>query len=91
MDNNLISRLTTNIDNNQDLNISPENAAILLFSDIKELLDLTPEMRKQILSKWKYYNNFLLTINFHSNNQQVNKYVSWEESFTLCLLYNIFH
>ena len=90
MDNNTLNNLTNNL---VELNLetTPENAAIILYPDIKKLLDLSPEMRKQLLSKWKYYNEFLLTIDEHSNNQQSNKDVTWEQSFVTTLLLYIFH
>ena len=93
MDNNTLNTLTNNIESEPftNLNISSEDAKNILFSDLKKLLDLSPEMRKQLLSKWKYYNAFLLTIEEHSNNQQSNSLVSWEESFTMHLLLCIFH
>ena len=90
MDNNTLNNLTNNL---VELNLetTPENAAIILYPDIKKLLDLNPEMQKQLLSKWKYYNEFLLTIDEHSNNQQYNKDVTWEQSFVTTLLLYIFH
>jgi hypothetical protein len=91
MDNNTLNNLTTNIETFVNLDTTPENATTILFPDIKKLLDLSPEMRKQILSKWKYYNEFLLTIDEHSNNEQCNRLVTWEQSFTTTLLLFIFH
>ena len=93
MDNNTLITLTNNINTEQfiNLNTTPENAKNILYPDIKLLLDLSPEMRKQCLSKWKYYNEFLLTIEAHNNNQQSNRLVTWEESFTMTLLLFIFH
>ena len=91
MDNNTINNLTTNLETFVNLDTTPENATNILFPDIKKLLDLTPEMRKQLLSKWKYYNEFLLTIDEHSNRQQSNRLVTWEQSFVTTLLLFIFH
>lgn len=91
MDNNTLSNLTTNLESLVNLEISPENATNILFPDIKKLLDLNPDMRKQLLSKWKYYNEFLLTIDEHSNEQQCNRIVPWEQSFITTLLLFIFH
>ena len=91
MDNNTLSNLANKIDTFIDLNTTPENATNVLFSDIKKILDLTPEMRKQLVSKWKYYNDLELTISSHNNNQQANSLVSWEQSFTMTLLLTIFH
>ena len=91
MDNNTLSNLTTNLETFVNLDTTPENATNILFPDIQKLLDLSPEMRKQLLSKWKYYNEFLLTIEEHSNTQQANRLVTWEQSFTMTLLLFIFH
>ena len=90
MDNNTLNNLTKNINAEDLVNTTYENAKNILFCDIQKLLDLTPEMRKQLLSKWKYYNAFLLTLDEHSNNQQSNNLVSWEESFTMTFLFFIF-
>jgi hypothetical protein len=89
MDNNTLNNLTTNIETEtfRNLSITPENAKNIVFADIQKLLDLTPEIRKQLLSKWKYYNAFLLTLDEHSNNQQSNSLISWEESFTMTFLF----
>jgi len=93
MDNNTLSNLTRNLELflHLDLNTTEENATNVLFPDIQKLLDLSPEMRKQLLSKWKYYNEFLLTIDEHSNNQQSNRLLTWEQSFTMTFLLFIFH
>ena len=91
MDNNTLNNLTINIDSFLYLNRTESNATTILYPDIKKLLDLTPEMRKQLLSKWKYYNEFLVTIDDHSNNQQFIKDIPWEQSFTMTLLLLIFH
>jgi hypothetical protein len=91
MDNNTISNLTTNIERFVNLDTTPENATTILFPDIKKILDLIPEMRKQHLSKWKYYNEFLLTLEEHINSQQANRLVTWEQSFVTTLLLFIFH
>ena len=91
MDNNTINNLTTNLETFVYLDTTPEHATTILFPDIQKLLDLSPEMRKQLLSKWKYYNDFLLTIDEHSNNHQTNKLVTWEQSFVTTLLLFIFH
>ena len=79
MDNNTISNLTTNIERFVNLDTTPENATSILFPDIQKILDLSPEMRKQHLSKWKYY------------SQQANRLVTWEQSFVTTLLLFIFH
>ena len=91
MDNNTLNNLTINIDSFLYLNRTESNATTILYPDIKKLLDLTPEMRKQLLSKWKYYNEFLVTIDDHSNNQQYIKDIPWEQSFTMTLLLLIFN
>ena len=93
MDNNTLSNLTRNLELflHLDLNTTEENATNVLFPDIQKLLDLSPEMRKQLLSKWKYYNEFLLTIEEHSNNQQSNRLLTWDQSFTMTFLLFIFH
>ena len=93
MDNNTISRLTNNIESEifVNLNTTPENAENILFPDIRKLLYLSIEMRRQLLSKWKYYNEFLLTIDQHTNNYQIYHRVTWEQSFTMTLLFNIYH
>ena len=92
MDNNTLNNLTTNLDTFVNLDTTAENATTILFPDIQKLLDLSPEMRKQLLSKWKYYNAFLLTIDEHSNTQQQsNRLVTWEQSFTTNFLLFIFH
>ena len=91
MDNNTLSNLTRNIELFIDLDTTAENATHVLFPDIKKLLDLSPEMKKQLLSKWKYYNEFLRTLDEHSNNQQCNRIGTWEQSFTMTLLLFIYH
>jgi len=91
IDNNTINNLTENIQRFANINIIPENAETLLFPDIRKLLYLSIKMRKQLLSKWKYYNEFLLTIDEHSNNQQTNRLLSWEQSFTMTLLLYIYN
>ena len=91
MDNNTLNNLTINIDSFLYLNRTESNSTTILYPDIKKLLDITPEMRKQLLSKWKYYNEFLVTIDDHSNNQQYIKDIPWEQSFTMTLLLLIFN
>lgn len=91
MDNNTLSNLSRNLELCLNSDTTTENATHVLFPDIKKLLDLSPEMKKQLLSKWKYYNEFLLTLDEHSNNQQCNRLVTWEQSFTMTLLLFIFH
>ena len=91
MDNNTLNNLTSNLLTFVNLDTTAENATNVLFPDIQKLLDLSPEMRKQLLSKWKYYNEFLLTIDEHSNRQQSNRLLTWEQSFTMTLLSFIFH
>ena len=59
-DNNTLYNLTNNLESFANLDIVPENACHVLFHDIQKLLDLSPEMRKQLLSKWKYYNYLLV-------------------------------
>jgi hypothetical protein len=88
MDNNTLNNLTANLESELfiNLNTTPELAETILFPDIRKLLYLSIKMRKQLLSKWKYYNEFLLTIDEHSNNQQTNSRLSWEQSFTMTLL-----
>lgn len=95
MDNNTLQNLTSKLESQlfSNLSTTPEIAETILFPDIRKLLYLNTKMRKQLLSKWKYYNEFLLTIDEHSNNQQTNSLVSWEQSFTMTLLVyiRIFH
>jgi hypothetical protein len=96
MDNNTVNNVTNNIDtllfiNQNSLSEIIHEALHLVFPDLKKLLDLTPEMRKQLLSKWKYYEKFIFTIEQHSNNQQLYPLVSWEESFTSTLLLSIYN
>ena len=92
MDNNTLNNLTANLESElfTNLSIPPEVAEAILFPDIRKLLYLTVQMRKQLLSKWKYYNEFLLTIDEHSNNQQTNSLLSWEQSFTMTFLLFIY-
>ena len=91
MDNNTLINLTNNLEIFINFDTTTDTATNILFPDIRKLLDLTPEMRKQLLSKWKYYNELILTIEQHSNNQQYNRLVTWEESFTHTLLLCIIH
>jgi len=93
MDNNTLQNLTTNIDMElvRELNTNYETVTNILYPDIKKLLDLTPEMRKQLLSKWKYYNAFIQTINEHSDNHQTNSFLNWNQSFTMSFLYSLYH
>jgi hypothetical protein len=91
MDNNTLSTLTINLESFTNLNATPEHAESILFPDIRKLLYLSIKMRKQLLSKWKYYNEFLQTMDEHSNNQQSNRLLSWEQSFTMTLLLYIHH
>ena len=93
MDNNTLDTLTNNLEADSfiNLNIKPEDAVNVLFPDIKKLLDLSPEMRKQLLSKWKYYDKLILTMNEHSNNQRSYKLLSWEQSFVMTLLASIYN
>jgi hypothetical protein len=93
IDNNTLNNLTANLESEifANLSITPEIAEAILFPDIRKLLYLSIKMRKQLLSKWKYYNEFLLTIDEHSNNQQSNNLLSWEQSFTMTLLLFIHH
>jgi hypothetical protein len=88
MDNNTLNNLTANLESElfTNLSIPPEVDEAILFPDIRKLLYLTVQMRKQLLSKWKYYNEFLLTIDEHSNNQQTNSLLTWEQSFTMTFL-----
>jgi hypothetical protein len=88
MDNNTLNNLTANLELEEFANLSttPEIAESILFPDIRKLLYLSTKMRKQLLSKWKYYNEFLLTIDEHSNNHQTHHLLSWEQSFTMTLL-----
>jgi hypothetical protein len=92
MDNNTLNTLTSNLESELfiNLNVTPELAETILFPDIRKLLYLSIKMRKQLLSKWKYYNAFLQTIDEHSNNQRTNSLLSWEQSFTMTFLLFIY-
>ena len=104
MDNNTLNNLNTNLETCR--NLIEIDAIKKIYNDIKKLLDLNPEMRKQLLSKWKYYNEFLLSIdehcndeyicndhinNEHINNEQHNIHVKNIDSFIKTFLSFIFH
>ena len=69
MDNNTLNNLNTNLETCR--NLIEIDAIKKIYNDIKKLLDLNPEMRKQLLSKWKYYNEFLLSIDEHCNDEYI--------------------
>ena len=104
MDNNTLNNLNTNLETCR--NLIEIDAIKKIYNDIKKLLDLNPEMRKQLLSKWKYYNEFLLSIdehcndeyicnghinNEHINNEQHYRHVKNIDSFIKTFLSFIFH
>ena len=96
MENTILINLT-NLTNNLELlglETKPEIATPILFPDIQKLLELSFEMRHQHLCEWKYYSAFLETIYEHRCEKIQKQYIqslTWNESFTMCLILHIFH
>ena len=79
-------KLNSEITNLANLNITTTQAKEFLYPYLEQIINLSYEEKFHIFKEWKYGNELELTIKNHSNNEQCNHNVSWEESFCMTFL-----
>ena len=84
-------KLNSEITNLANLNITTTQAKEILYPYLEQIINLSDEEKFHILKEWKYGNDLDLTIKNHSNNEQCNHNVSWEESFCMTFLLFVHH
>ena len=84
-------KLNSEITNLANLNITTTQAKEILYPYLEQIINLSDEEKFHILKEWKYGNELELTIKNHSNNEQCNHLVSWEESFCMTFLLFVHH
>jgi len=84
-------KLNSEITNLANLNITTTQAKEFLYHYLEQIINLSYEEKFHIFKEWKYGNELELTIKNHSNNEQCNHLVSWEESFCMTFLLFVHH
>lgn len=88
---NEYEKLNSEITNLENLNITTTHAKELLYPHLEKIINLSEEEKFHIFKEWKHGNSLELTLKNHSNNEQLNHNVSWEESLCMTFLLFIHH
>lgn len=78
--------------NNDDNLKTPSEYYSLLWDCIRVIRNtIRSNPSFDLLSEWKYKDSFELTEQYHKNDKQIFKDISWEESYCLSLTYFVFY
>ena len=84
-------KFNSEITNLANLDVTTTQAKDFLYPYIEKIINLSEEEKFHIFKEWKYGNELELTLKNHSNNEQCNYNVSWEESLCMTFLLFIHH
>jgi hypothetical protein len=66
-----------------------QDVGVNLWNDLDNILNHSN--KNNIISNWKYKNEFECAENWHMNGKQLFKLMSWENSFALAILFTVYH
>lgn len=84
-------KFNSEIENLANFEITPKQAKEFLYPYIEKIINLSKEEKFHIFKEWKHGNSLELTLKHHSNNEQFNHKLSWEESVCMTFLLFIYH